>query len=90
MKKTVLIIFITYFLSSCEPDDICLSSISDTPKLTIGFFDEASGQKKDVTNLKIQGDGIEKNYLIKTTDSISIPLKNLDNISGFFFIKDFD
>ena len=65
MKDTVLIIFITYFLSSCEPYDICLSSISDTPKLTIGFFDEASGQKKDVTNLKIQGDGIEKNYLIK-------------------------
>ena len=90
MKKTLLIIFISYFIGSCEPDDICLSSIPDTPKLTIGFFDEASGLKKDVTNLKIQGDGIEKNYLIKTTDSISIPLKNLDNMSGFFFVKDFD
>lgn len=75
---------------SCEPDDICLVSIPDTPKLIIGFFDESNGLKKEVTNLKVQGLDNDKFYFFETTDSISIPLKNLEKITSYLFIKDFD
>mgnify|MGYP003325646123 CR=1 FL=1 len=55
MKKNIVIFIIGFFISSCEPDDICLTSIPDTPKLIIGFYDMSSGLKKEVENLKIQG-----------------------------------
>ena len=36
------------FLSSCEPDDICLESNTDTPNLIIKFLDSFSGENKSV------------------------------------------
>ena len=74
---------ISCIILSCEPDDICLSSIPDTPKLIIVFYDESSGLKKEVIDLKIQGSNNEKIYQYKTTDSIAVPLKNLEKISNY-------
>ena len=90
MKKNIFLFFLSFIiLISCEPDDICLTSIPDTPKLIIIFYDESSGLKKEVTNLKIQGYNNEKIYQFKTTDSIAVPLKNLEKTTSYSFIKDF-
>lgn len=90
MKKNIFLFFLSFIiLLSCEPDDICLTTIPDTPKLIIVFYDESSGLKKEVTNLKIQGYNNEKIYQFKTTDSIAVPLKNLEKITSYSFIKDF-
>ena len=82
MKKNFLLVFIL-FLYSCEPDDICLSTIADTPKMIIVFYDHSSGQKKEVQNLQIKGSENSSVYFEKTTDSIALPLKNLEKITGY-------
>ena len=78
------------YLISCEPDDICLTTIPDTPKLIIGFFDESTGLKKEVLDLKVQGNNREEIYLFQTTDSISLPLKNLEKITSYALVKNFN
>ena len=80
---------IGFYLISCEPDDICLTTIPDTPKLIIGFFDESTGLKKEVLDLKVQGNNSEEIYLFQTTDSISLPLKNLEKITSCALVKNF-
>ncbi|MDA0757774.1 MAG: DUF6452 family protein [Bacteroidetes bacterium] len=90
MKKSILILILSCFNISCEPDDICLSSLPDTPKLIVGFFDQSTGLKKEVPNLKVQGFNNNNIYIFQTTDSLSIPLKNLDKITNYSFTKDFD
>ena len=80
---------IGFYLISCEPDDICLTTIPDTPKLIIGFFDESTGLKKEVLDLKVQGNNSEEIYLFQTTDSISLPLKNLEKITSYALVKNF-
>ena len=81
---------IGFYLISCEPDDICLTTIPDTPKLIIGFFDESTGLKKEVLDLKVQGNNNEEIYLFQTTDSISLPLKNLEKITSYALVKNFN
>ncbi len=80
---------IGFYLISCEPDDICLTTIPDTPKLIIGFFDESTGLKKEVLDLKVQGNNSEEIYLFQTTVSISLPLKNLEKITSYALVKNF-
>ena len=69
--KNIVFILVVLSCIACEPDDICLTSIPDTPKLIIGFYDMSSGLKKEVENLKIQGFDNEEPYQFSTTDSIS-------------------
>ena len=90
MKKYIYFLILSYFIISCEPDDICLTSIPDTPRLIIGFFDESSGSKKEINDLKIQGLDNNEFYFYETTDSISIPLKNLEKLTNYLFTKNFD
>ena len=40
IEKIIFTIRLFVFLLSCEPDDICLTSIEDTPKLIIGFYEQ--------------------------------------------------
>ena len=89
MKKIISTLIIGFYLISCEPDDICLTTIPDTPKLIIGFFDESTGLKKEVLDLKVQGNNSEEIYLFQTTDSISLPLKNLEKITSYALVKNF-
>ena len=83
-------VLILFFLLSCEPDDICLESNTDTPNLIIKFLDFNSGENKPVVNLKIKGFDSENDFFIGTVDSISIPLNNYENSSSFSFTKEFD
>jgi|TARA_B110000438_G_scaffold166085_1_gene158882 hypothetical protein len=89
LKKIISTLIIGFYLISCEPDDICLTTIPDTPKLIIGFFDESTGLKKEVLDLKVQGNNSEEIYLFQTTDSISLPLKNLEKITSYALVKNF-
>lgn len=83
-------VLILFFLSSCEPDDICLESNIDTPNLIIKFLDFNSGDNKPVVNLKIKGVDSENDFFTGTADSISIPLSNYQNTTSFSFTKEFD
>ena len=40
-------------LFSCEPDDICLESYDDTPKLIVRFYDEITNELKPLRNLSL-------------------------------------
>ena len=88
IKSVFLTILI--FLFACEPDDICLSEIDDTPKLLIGFYDKNSGNLKEVENLKIQGLDNDQIYVFETIDSIGIPLINNKNLTTFNLTKNFE
>jgi len=90
LKNKSLLICLFLFLLSCEPDDICLSSIEDTPKLILGFYDQNTGELKEVNNLKIQGLSNEEIYTYQTIDSIGIPLKNSENLTVYTLTKDFN
>ena len=44
LKNNFILLGLFVFLLSCEPDDICLTSIDDTPRLIIGFYDKTNGE----------------------------------------------
>ncbi|MAV80453.1 MAG: hypothetical protein CMD12_00500 [Flavobacteriales bacterium] len=89
-KIKSIFLTILIFLFACEPDDICLSEIDDTPKLLIGFYDKNSGNLKEVENLKIQGLDNDQIYIFETIDSIGIPLINNKNLTTFNLTKNFE
>lgn len=89
-KIKSIFLTILIFLFACEPDDICLSEIDDTPKLIIGFYDKNSGNLKEVENLKIQGLDNDQVYVFETIDSIGIPLINNKNLTTFNLTKNFE
>ncbi len=89
-KIKSIFLTILIFLFACEPDDICLSEIDDTPKLLIGFYDKNSGNLKEVENLKIQGLDNDQVYVFETVDSIGIPLINNKNLTTFNLTKNFE
>ena len=88
-KIKSIFLTILIFLFACEPDDICLSEIDDTPKLLIGFYDKNSGNLKEVENLKIQGLDNDQIYVFETLDSVGIPLINNKNLTTFNLTKNF-
>ena len=75
---------------SCEKDDICADANANTPHLIITFHDTASGAKKAVNNLMIQGLDQTIYYgSASTRDSIAIPLRVLTNNTIFKLFKDY-
>jgi hypothetical protein len=92
MKKIILFVFaLALSFSSCEKDDICDPKTPTTPRLIIEFFDfENPSIKKNVTNLKVVGEGKTDGILFngsQTTNgtSIAIPLKTVGNSTSFSF-----
>ena len=93
MKKhiiytSIISLFLLLFLS-CEKDDICVEE--STPLLIIRFFDSTDPDTyKKVTNLKVQIEGIDGDYINETitvlTDSIAIPIKVTEDITRFKLI----
>ena len=83
-NKVLLICF--FILFSCEPDDLCLETYPDTPKLIIKFFDNASQESTIINNLMIED--IDRNLVLYagTTDSISIPLNYIKQQTSLNFI----
>ena len=93
MKKVYIpILFIIAFISfgACEKDDICVDG--DTPLLVIRFYDvDNPTVLKKATKFRIVGVG--QNTTVTTVsdrtdlDSIAIPLKVIENSTGFYFIS---
>ena len=83
-NKVLLIYF--FILFSCEPDDLCLETYPDTPKLIIKFFDNVSQESIIINNLTIED--IDRNLVLftGTTDSISIPLNYTKQQTSLNFI----
>ena len=88
--KYLKVILVLFIVTSCEPDDICLSSYPDTPNLIIKFVDYDSGERKSVNKLRIKGTNLNEVIFTGTTDSIAIPLNNYNNTSSFSFTNNFD
>ena len=83
-NKVLLIYF--FILFSSEPDDLCLETYPDTPKLIIKFFDNVSQESIVINNLTIED--IDRNLVLftGTTDSISIPLNYTKQQTSLNFI----
>ena len=83
-NKVLLICF--FILFSCEPDDLCLETYPDTPKLIIKFFDNVSQESIVINNLTIED--VDRNLVLftGTTDSISIPLNYTKQQTSLNFI----
>lgn len=68
----------------CEPDDICESSIPDTPALIIRLYDaNQPDQLKPVNSLTARGQGVETLLVFEQTDSIALPLRTTQNQSDY-------
>ncbi|SHG16713.1 hypothetical protein SAMN05444396_105170 [Flavobacterium segetis] len=90
MKKVILIIFvIALSFSSCEKDDICDANTPTTPRLVISFYDFLNPSiLKNVTNLKVVGEGMTSGVLINGSEitnlnSIALPLKTVGTTTTF-------
>ena len=82
--KVLLIYF--FILFSCEPDDLCLETYPDTPKLIIKFFDQFSQENVIINNLTIEDSDRNLVLFTGTTDSISIPLNYTKQQTSLNFI----
>ena len=71
-NKLLLIYF--FILFSCEPDDLCLETYADTPKLIVKFFDSNSQENIEIDNITIEDN--DRNIILfsGSTDSLSVPL----------------
>ena len=87
--------------SSCEPDDICDPNTPTTPRMLIQFFDNRnSSVQKNVTNLKVIGEGMTEGVILNpdATDdskylangnSILLPLKTDADVVRYEFILNY-
>jgi hypothetical protein len=96
MKKIILLVFaIALSFSSCEKDDICDANTITTPRLVISFYDiNNSSVLKNVTNLKITGEGMAEGVSFNGSklineSTVSIPLKTDADVTSFSFVLNF-
>lgn len=102
MKKILAFLMILGFASSsCEPDDICDPNTPTTPRMLIQFFDISNPSvKKNVTNLKVIGEGMTEGVVLTPTgineaqyvtngNNILLPLKTDADIVKYKFILNY-
>lgn len=95
MKNTFLfLLFFAFTFSSCEKDDICDANTPTTPRLVIQFYDFLNPSVlKNVTNLKVVGEGMQEGIVFNTAtgnakyltngNAISIPLKTVGTSTSY-------
>ncbi|MFN3754889.1 DUF6452 family protein [Flavobacterium sp.] len=88
MKKIFLLFLLAISFSACEKDDICIDET--TPRLVLEFYDDASpANTKNVTGLKIKGEGAIGDLVLGTFSGVSkiyLPLKTNDDITKYSLI----
>lgn len=101
MKKIFTLLLIVLFsISGCEKDDICDANTSTTPRLVIEFYSITnSSVLKNVTNLKVIGDGMtngitfssatDGSQYVTNGSKIYIPLKTDANSTTYSFILNY-
>lgn len=87
--------------SSCEPDDICDPNTPTTPRMLIQFYDISNPSvKKDVTNLKVIGEGktegvvfnpsgVDEAKYLTSGDNILLPLNTDADVVKYKFILNY-
>ncbi len=98
MKKIILLLIVSLCISftNCEKDDICDANTITTPRLVISFYDITnSTESKNVTNLKIIGDGMEEGIIYNgstliNSNKVAIPLKTDADVTKYHFILNYD
>ena len=75
MKKIICLLALTFFINSCEKDDICTDET--TPRLIIEFYDITNPSVlKNVTSLKVTGIGqTDALGTFSSVSKIELPLK---------------
>lgn len=87
MKRISSLFLILLSFSSCEKDDICDATTASTPRIVIEFYNTATTPiVRNVTNLKVVGEGIANYYLFNTVSKIKLPLKTSADVTKFSFI----
>lgn len=96
MKKTIILLLILCLsFSSCEKDDICDANTVTTPRLIISFYDITNSTVlKNVTNLKIIGEGMEEGITYNgstliNSNEVAIPLQTNTDVTTFRFILNY-
>ncbi len=103
MKKILIISFLLlsiFSFSGCEKDDICDANTPTTPRLIITFYDITNPSVlKDVTNMKVIGEGMTNGIVFSTTtdgsqyltngSTVSIPLKTDADATTYHFILNY-
>lgn len=87
--KLLLLLGLTFSLSSCEKDDICAESTPTTPKVVIEFYDAANPTTaKNVSNLVITSPDFTKALSpFSGTNKIKVPLKTFQDNTVLHFIQ---
>lgn len=91
LKKTVFLVLLINFITSCTRDDICAEETPKTPFLIINFKSKINPLlSKEVPNLTVttivNNETIDL-YKSETRDSIAIPLNVLANTTEYLLIK---
>jgi hypothetical protein len=91
MKKLVtlsLVLLLAFSAANCEKDDICDANTMTTPRLVVEFYDTLNPTLlKNVTNLKITGEGvIDSLGTFTNVSKIMLPLKTTDDITQYSFV----
>lgn len=102
MKKILAFLMILGFASSsCEPDDICDPTTPTTPRMLIQFYDfNNPSVLKNVTNLKVIGDGMTDGVVLSPTktgdekyvtseNNILLPLNTETDLVKYKFIMNY-
>lgn len=89
MKRILVLLLLAISFSGCEKDDICTDET--TPRLVLEFYDDANpANTKNVTNLKIKGEGSFNDLDLGTFSGVSkiyLPLKNIEDTTKYSLIR---
>ncbi len=82
---TFLLLSLLFFLH-CEKDDICITSIQESPDLVILLLNESEETRQTPPGFTIRPIGTEKQLIQRTGDSLPLPLKLSESNTQFEFI----
>ena len=87
--KLLLLLGLTFLLSSCEKDDICAESTPTTPKVVIEFYDAANPTTaKNVSNLVVTSPDFTKALSpFSGTNKIKVPLKTFQDNTVLYVVE---
>lgn len=76
------------FFSTCEKDDICISSVEESPDLVILLLDHQNSEiRKSPLGFIIKPIGNDKEIEISSDDSLALPLNLQEKVTQFEFIQ---
>ena len=90
LLKYYLTLWVLFFQFACERDDICITSIRESPDLILLMIDNNSNSRKVPPRFSIRALGTEKKINSAASDSFALPLKINQNRVEYEFTRDKD